>query len=344
MFVVPASRFGRRAFPRLAALGTSYAVTQYETKDGQPSSVILNDKKVQPCNCEATATNMAQKTSCEMDAYFPPVPAWKQELPPTLRHRAWLQKEEIVTKDKSWFYPWETEHVTEVFLFGGRHDGKNTTQNAKLLLHTVDPDSVFVELCKERCGKLGLNVNREAVVDCSHLYLCGTLAFTRLCSVIAFGAFGFGDGEMRAAVNYVYSQDHLTFIAIGDRPISITIRRLDDTKKKPAGVVGDNSLQLDELYGSKPVRSTGNANEVNLLGYWQLNKAWEERSSFSDFWRNGIWENEELFQPWLNPMHYENVQFPAETYQRVVVQEREISTWSASWYNFVVRQSQRGSW
>lgn len=86
-----------------------------------------------PKNSTSTATNSSS------------IPLWKQRLPPPLNQRATLQRILIPTTPGC---------HTQVYLLGTSHVSNDSSADVQLLLETIHPDVVFLELCEQRTGML----------------------------------------------------------------------------------------------------------------------------------------------------------------------------------------------
>jgi pheromone shutdown protein TraB len=78
---------------------------------------------------------------------------------------------------------------------------------------------------------------------------------------------------------------------------------------------------LGDLYGSTPPVPINNWEELKAQCDAVINNAWDERESLSDYILRAYYENE-AYHAFLCLQDY--VQFPAGTYNRIVVQERDI--------------------
>jgi hypothetical protein len=109
------------------------------------------------------------------------IPEWKKQLSvPELCSHPFLECEDIITKDSSFFGRiFGGDHVSEITLLGCIHGSDAYSPRQKVsnscLLESVDPDIVFVELCLERAGVIEL----PAVIANEPFDLIGSINLAR---------------------------------------------------------------------------------------------------------------------------------------------------------------------
>jgi len=325
-----AFQFFCRSRPALASLavgGISFAERRPWRKDEQGGTFSLLNSTITKCDEASPVTS----SSIQRQTTTPSFKPWRKQLPYPLNTRTWLEHETILTKDKN-----GKEHVTEVYLLGTHHFSNASARATSQLLETVQPDTVFVELCQERVH--GLTAERRppevpmiaALLHCvwnigltsngagSQSMFWASL-YSRLCK--HYG------GEFIAAYNYVESQPKgmRPRLLLGDRPDSITQARLSDLEKQtvPEESPEDKSWTLDDLYGSEPPSSMEQDKLAQDQAYDQLYQAWEDRTSLKDFLVEGIVENDNLAVS-LFPRADSQILYLEGSKRRVHVQERDV--------------------
>jgi pheromone shutdown protein TraB len=116
----------------------------------QQSSTVLQKWGLPP----ATSTNNSTLVSNFTNSCV--IPAWKQRLPVELQNRATLQR--IVIPTAPGYY-------TTVYLLGTSHVSNDSSADVNLLLYSVRPNVVFLELCQQRIGMLDSSNHAENELD-----------------------------------------------------------------------------------------------------------------------------------------------------------------------------------
>ncbi|VEU40319.1 unnamed protein product [Pseudo-nitzschia multistriata] len=83
------------------------------------------------------------------------VPFWKQQLPFPLNNKTDTLRRIVIPTDdhRQSYYPPSSCEV-EVFLLGTAHVSKDSSRDVRLLLESVKPDAIFLELCHQRLNLL----------------------------------------------------------------------------------------------------------------------------------------------------------------------------------------------
>ena len=74
------------------------------------------------------------------------IPEWKKQLPPPLCHKSSKTLKRICV-------PYQN-HVAEIYLLGTAHVSNDSSRDVQLLLETLHPHVIFVELCDQRTALL----------------------------------------------------------------------------------------------------------------------------------------------------------------------------------------------
>jgi pheromone shutdown protein TraB len=187
-----------------------------------------------PVELEKTQTNVSALVSA-------PVPAWKRVLPSPLSEKGpkTLQKFNI--------------GQTEIYLLGTAHVSNDSSSDVQLLLSSLHPDAIFVELCESRIPLLEGKEEEAAVTPLSTAMTNSTtdtsvgfwdrikvmqqeqggskvqaLSSVLLTSVQEDYASELGvelGGEFRAAYRYWQQRRESPNLILGDRPLQITLIR-----------------------------------------------------------------------------------------------------------------------
>ena len=314
----------------IAAAGIGFqACKKNQYQEGSPKLFNTN-----VTNCEApveqefpSITDLPKATTISPA----PIPDWKKQLKsPDLESLPWLERVEIITREE------DKEHVTEVFLLGVSHNSNKSAENVKVLLETVDPEVAFIELCCERAVVLHLTADQAKQIPfklfptIKYAYDQGLGAKHMLCLIaityaqvwVARHGSGAG-GEFRIAYDFVKSTppDQRRILVLGDRPYSVTLGRMIDLDNHLSG--STTTLDLEELYDNT-LPCTIELKELEAWGNAQLKKAWKEQDSWAGFIMHGIVDNHDLLASCGLTDDCCDMQFPAGTEMRVLVQERDI--------------------
>lgn len=111
-------------------------------RGGSFASSPTNDTAIQqqPSDVSSNSTNLSSSSSALTAAVE--IPEWKQQLPPPLCHKSsrTLQRISIPYQDQ----------VAEIYILGTAHVSNDSSRDVKLLLQSLHPDVIFVELCDQR--------------------------------------------------------------------------------------------------------------------------------------------------------------------------------------------------
>ncbi|CAB9498550.1 TraB domain-containing protein [Seminavis robusta] len=178
------------------------------------------------------------------------VEAWKQELPPPLCFKSTKTLQRICV-------PYQN-HVAEIYLLGTAHVSNDSSRDVKLLLETLHPDVIFVELCEQRTALMedppdillptnNNNTNDDNTTTTklsfsqkvkelqrhtqnSKLQCMATVLLTSTQEEYAESLGVELGGEFRVAYQYwrsmrTYKGQRRPHLILGDRPLAITLAR-----------------------------------------------------------------------------------------------------------------------
>jgi pheromone shutdown protein TraB len=198
---------------------------------------ISNSISSRPVELEETRTNVTASASASASASV--VPAWKRALPSPLSEKGpkTLQKFGM--------------GQTEIYLIGTAHVSNDSSSDVQLLLESLNPDAIFVELCESRIPLLegkeeetvatpstemanttDTNIGFWDRIKAMQLEQGGSkvqaLSSVLLTSVQEDYASELGvelGGEFRAAYRYWRQRQESPNLILGDRPLQITLIR-----------------------------------------------------------------------------------------------------------------------
>ena len=90
------------------------------------------------------------------------IPLWKLQLPFPLNNKTNTLRRIVIPADdhRQSYYP-DSGCEVEVFLLGTAHVSKDSSRDVRLLLESVEPDAIFLELCHQRLNLLQSSENED---------------------------------------------------------------------------------------------------------------------------------------------------------------------------------------
>ena len=125
--------------------------TRQENKDSTESSSNETENKEPAIQIELRETQSTFNQTVLLTTKSP-IPAWKANLPPLLQNKGNRTLQRLLMGN------------VEIFLLGTAHVSNDSCHDVKLLLESVHPDCIFVELCEARIPLLDGGESAEAAV------------------------------------------------------------------------------------------------------------------------------------------------------------------------------------
>jgi len=90
------------------------------------------------------------------------IPLWKLQLPFPLNNKTNTLRRIVIPADdhRQNYYP-DCSCEVELFLLGTAHVSKDSSRDVRLLLESVEPDAIFLELCHQRLNLLQSSENKD---------------------------------------------------------------------------------------------------------------------------------------------------------------------------------------
>ena len=132
--VVVAFAFG------FAALGTVEAEAATSSL-APPSPAFVRTTSTRSSNSTANSSSNNNTASSETE-----IPPWKSQLPPPLNNKTKTLQRMVV--------PGPVGRKVEIYLLGTAHVSNDSSRDVRMLLESVNPDVIFLELCDQRIPML----------------------------------------------------------------------------------------------------------------------------------------------------------------------------------------------
>jgi pheromone shutdown protein TraB len=135
-----------------------YNNTRVTTRDGNDGSISIANSNVDADEEETSEMWMSESVqksnvtvySADETSNLAVADAWKRRLPHPLSNKTRTLQRLFVAGP----HPTAHNSMVEVYLLGTAHVSTDSSREVRLLLETVDPDVVFVELCNQRAPML----------------------------------------------------------------------------------------------------------------------------------------------------------------------------------------------
>ena len=133
----------RRRWRVPSFFGRKQVIRNHNQVDGNVDTPTSQEPDPLLLSKTSSFNRLGDNQSSHMDRVDAILPSWKRQLPPLLQAKGpnTLQKLNL-------------GHATEIYLLGTAHVSNESSADVKLLLESVEPDCIFVELCDARIALL----------------------------------------------------------------------------------------------------------------------------------------------------------------------------------------------